>query len=85
MPTTLPAVLTRAKVTLVLGELRVALLVRSACFLGSTIDVRTGAWQDTTSHVGGGIDSYYEYLLKSWLLFGDKDFRRMWQARASRR
>lgn len=54
---------------------------RSALGLvGSTIDVRTGAWQDTTSHVGGGIDSYYEYLLKSWLLFGDEDFRRMWQA-----
>lgn len=48
--------------------------------VGSTIDVRTGAWQDTTSHVGGGIDSYYEYLLKSWLLFGDGDFRRMWEA-----
>jgi mannosidase alpha-like ER degradation enhancer 2 len=54
---------------------------RSALGLvGSTIDVRNGAWQDSTSHVGGGIDSYYEYLLKSWLLFGDEDFRRMWEA-----
>jgi ER degradation enhancer, mannosidase alpha-like 2 len=53
---------------------------RSAIGLvGSTIDVRTGAWQDSTSHVGGGIDSWYEYLLKSWRLFGDEDFRRMWQ------
>jgi ER degradation enhancer, mannosidase alpha-like 2 len=53
---------------------------RSALGLvGSTIDVRTGAWQDSTSHIGGGIDSYYEYLLKSWLLFGDEDFRRMWE------
>jgi hypothetical protein len=40
--------------------------------VGSTIDVRTGAWQDSTSHVGGGIDSWYEYLLKSWRLFGDE-------------
>jgi ER degradation enhancer, mannosidase alpha-like 2 len=56
---------------------------RSAIGLvGSTIDVRTGAWQDSTSHVGGGIDSWYEYLLKSWRLFGDEDFRRMWQASA---
>ncbi|HEY4649493.1 MAG TPA: glycoside hydrolase family 47 protein, partial [Gemmatimonadales bacterium] len=46
--------------------------------VGSTIDVRTGAWQDSTSHVGGGIDSWYEYLLKSWLLFRDGDFKRMW-------
>lgn len=48
--------------------------------VGSTIDVRTGAWQDSTSHVGGGIDSWYEYLLKSGRLFGDQDFERMWQA-----
>jgi mannosidase alpha-like ER degradation enhancer 2 len=48
--------------------------------VGSTIDVRTGAWQDSTSHIGGGIDSWYEYLLKSWRLFGDDDFRRMWEA-----
>jgi mannosidase alpha-like ER degradation enhancer 2 len=53
---------------------------RSAIGLvGSTIDVRTGEWQDSTSHVGGGIDSWYEYLLKSWRLFGDEDFHRMWQ------
>jgi ER degradation enhancer, mannosidase alpha-like 2 len=52
---------------------------RSALGLvGSTIDVRTRVWQDSTSHVGGGIDSWYEYLLKSWLLFGDGDFKRMW-------
>lgn len=48
--------------------------------VGSTIDVRTGEWQDTVSHVGGGIDSYYEYLLKSWRLFDDQDFRDMWQS-----
>ena len=47
--------------------------------VGSTIDVETGAWKDTSSHVGGGIDSYYEYLLKASLLFDDADFRRMWR------
>jgi ER degradation enhancer, mannosidase alpha-like 2 len=26
------------------------------------------------------IDSYYEYLLKAWLLFGDRDFLDMWEA-----
>ncbi len=53
---------------------------RSALGLvGSAIDVRTGAWADTVSHVGGRIDSYYEYLLKAWLLFEDDDFRRMWE------
>jgi len=48
--------------------------------VGSTINVKTGAWSDKTSHISGGIDSYYEYLLKAWLLFGDKDCERMWNA-----
>jgi len=47
--------------------------------VGSTVNVETGAWIDPTSHISGGIDSYYEYLLKSWLLFGDKDCEKMWK------
>lgn len=46
--------------------------------VGSTIDVETGRWVDRDSHVSGGIDSYYEYLLKAWLLFGDSTFKGMW-------
>ncbi len=48
--------------------------------VGTTIDVETGEWQDRESHISGRIDSYYEYLLKAWLLFGDEDFKRMWEA-----
>src|SRR5437868_1895612 len=48
--------------------------------VGSTINVETGAWMDADSHISGGIDSYYEYLWKCWLLFGDKDCRDMWNA-----
>lgn len=48
--------------------------------VGSAIDVETGEWTDRDSHVGGGIDSYYEYLLKCWKLFGDADCKRMWEA-----
>jgi mannosidase alpha-like ER degradation enhancer 2 len=47
--------------------------------VGSSINVETGKWTDTDSHVSGGIDSYYEYLLKAWILFGDKDCDRMWK------
>jgi mannosidase alpha-like ER degradation enhancer 2 len=47
--------------------------------VGSSIDIKTGKWKDETSHVGGGIDSYYEYLLKGWLLFGDEDCHKMWE------
>ncbi|HLA78463.1 MAG TPA: GH92 family glycosyl hydrolase [Vicinamibacteria bacterium] len=51
--------------------------------VGEEIDVETGAWVSRTSHVGGGIDSYYEYLLKCVQLFGDRDCGKMW--RESRR
>jgi hypothetical protein len=53
---------------------------RSALDLvGEVIDVETGEWTDPSSHVSGRIDSYYEYLLKAWLLFGDDDYRTMWE------
>jgi hypothetical protein len=42
------------------------------------IDVQRGVWLDTDSHIGACIDSYYEYLLKGWVLFGDPDLKRMW-------
>jgi mannosidase alpha-like ER degradation enhancer 2 len=48
--------------------------------VGESINVETGAWTNTDSHISGGIDSYYEYLWKCWLLFGDKDCRDMWNA-----
>ncbi len=51
--------------------------------VGEEIDVETGAWLSRTSHVSGGIDSYYEYLLKSARLFGDADCERMWKASAA--
>lgn len=52
---------------------------RSAIDLvGTTINVETGEWQNTESHLSGMIDSYYEYLLKSWLLFDDSDFKEMY-------
>ncbi len=47
--------------------------------VGYSINIETGKWIDTTSHISGGIDSYYEYLLKCSLLFGDKDCENMWR------
>lgn len=43
------------------------------------IDVETGAWTSARSHIGGAIDSYYEYLLKCARLFDDPDCARMWR------
>jgi mannosidase alpha-like ER degradation enhancer 2 len=47
--------------------------------VGDGIDVETGEWTGKNSHVGGGIDSYYEYLLKCARLFGDRECKTMWR------
>ena len=47
--------------------------------VGSSINVETGKWIDSISHISGGIDSYYEYLLKCARLFDDKELDQMWQ------
>ena len=46
--------------------------------VGTWINVETGKWTDTDSHISGAIDSYYEYLLKCAIRFKDQDCRRMW-------
>jgi mannosidase alpha-like ER degradation enhancer 2 len=47
--------------------------------VGTRVNVETGKWTNTDSHISAEIDSYYEYLLKCWLLFNDQDCKRMWQ------
>jgi mannosidase alpha-like ER degradation enhancer 2 len=41
--------------------------------VGQGINVETGEWTNKSSHIGGGIDSYYEYLAKCEKLFADKE------------
>jgi mannosidase alpha-like ER degradation enhancer 2 len=50
--------------------------------VGSEIDVETGEWTNKTAGIMGGIDSYYEYLLKASILFDDKDCEQMWRSSA---
>ncbi len=47
--------------------------------VGENINVETGEWTNRSSHVGGAIDSYYEYLLKCERLFDDRDCGDMWR------
>lgn len=47
--------------------------------VGESINVETGAWTSTRTHIGGAIDSYYEYLLKCEKLFGDRECGDMWR------
>jgi hypothetical protein len=46
--------------------------------VGQGINVETGDWTNPDSHISGAIDSYYEYILKCWLLFDDPDCKQMW-------
>lgn len=43
------------------------------------INCDTGEWTDNKAHIRGGIDAFYEYLLKGYILFGDEDLLHMWQ------
>jgi mannosidase alpha-like ER degradation enhancer 2 len=47
--------------------------------VGTNINVETGKWTNTDTHVSAEIDSYYEYLIKCAKLFGDKDCQEMWE------
>jgi len=51
--------------------------------VGEWINVESGQWTNTDSHISGAIDSYYEYLLKCSLLFDDPDCKSMWQESAA--
>ncbi|MFL5742391.1 MAG: glycoside hydrolase family 47 protein, partial [Flavisolibacter sp.] len=53
---------------------------RSAIGLvGMQLNVINGRWTNKESAIGAYIDSYYEYLYKSWKLFGDTAFRDAWE------
>lgn len=34
------------------------------------MDVNTGKWEGELSGVGAGLDSFFEYMLKAYILFG---------------
>ena len=38
------------------------------------INTANGDWVRRESGVGAGIDSYYEYLLKAYILLGDEEY-----------
>ncbi len=46
--------------------------------IGERMDIQTGEWTNKSSHICAGIDSYYEYLYKAWLIFGDPDLKAAW-------
>ncbi|KDO34966.1 hypothetical protein SPRG_01028 [Saprolegnia parasitica CBS 223.65] len=51
----------------------------SVGLLGKHIDVDSGDWTETISGPGSNSDSFYEYLLKMYVLFGDDESLAMFQ------
>jgi hypothetical protein len=48
--------------------------------IGERMDIESGQWTNTNSHICAGIDSYYEYMYKAWHLFGDPEMKMMWDS-----
>ncbi|KAG6548383.1 hypothetical protein Mapa_010162 [Marchantia paleacea] len=47
--------------------------------VGAHINVFTGEWTHKDAGIGTSIDSFYEYLLKAYLLFGDDEYLYMFK------
>lgn len=47
---------------------------RHSDLVGTTINIHSGDWTRRDSGVGAGIDSYYEYCLKAYILLGDDSY-----------
>lgn len=47
---------------------------RTSNLVGTVLNIHTGDWVRRESGVGAGIDSYYEYLLKGYILLGDDSY-----------
>lgn len=47
---------------------------RGSDLMGTTLNVHSGDWIRRDSGVGAGIDSYYEYCLKAYVLLGDERY-----------
>ncbi|GAA6006626.1 hypothetical protein JCM11491_003122 [Sporobolomyces phaffii] len=47
--------------------------------IGNTLDVRTGQWIHGVSSIGAGIDSFFEYAAKAYVLTGEEEYWRVWK------
>ncbi|XP_030030126.2 ER degradation-enhancing alpha-mannosidase-like protein 3 [Manduca sexta] len=47
---------------------------RTSDLMGTVINIHSGDWVRKDSGIGAGIDSYYEYCLKAYILLGDEKY-----------
>ncbi|KAF9914216.1 alpha mannosidase-like protein [Lobosporangium transversale] len=48
--------------------------------MGNTINISTGQWMSSMTGIGAGTDSFHEYLIKSYVLFGDEEYFVMYES-----
>ena len=55
-------------------DLKLALYDRrsSLGLFGKHVNIRTGKWTESVSGIGSNSESFFEYLLKMYLLFGEE-------------
>eukprot|EP01062_Namystynia_karyoxenos_P083217 TRINITY_DN9529_c0_g1_i1.p1 TRINITY_DN9529_c0_g1~~TRINITY_DN9529_c0_g1_i1.p1 ORF type:complete len:1313 (+),score=357.79 TRINITY_DN9529_c0_g1_i1:155-3940(+) len=52
--------------------------------VGTMLDINTGRWHHADADIGASVDSFYEYMLKGYIIFGDREWFEMWrQAKAA--
>ncbi len=52
---------------------------RQSNLVGNVVNIHSGDWVRRDSGVGAGIDSYYEYVAKAYVLLGDDKYLERWQ------
>ncbi len=52
---------------------------RMSNLLGNVLNIQTGDWVRKDSGIGAGIDSYYEYVAKAYVLLGEDKYLSRWQ------
>lgn len=56
---------------------------RMSNLVGNVLNINTGDWVRRDSGVGAGIDSYYEYVAKAYVLLGEEKYLSRWQTHYS--
>jgi len=47
--------------------------------LGQSLNVKDGRWLESSAGIGAGMDSFYEYLLKAYIMYGEPEYYHMFQ------
>ena len=56
---------------------------RQSNLVGNVLNVNTGDWVRRESGIGAGIDSYYEYVAKAYVLLGEEKYLDRWNTHYS--